>query len=120
MKKIIESKRLYLREFTGWTCLKHLDNTDEIEIGYRYFPQFWGLGLCTEISTALLEYGFLKVGLDRIVGISNPENKASIRVLEKIGLKYERNAHYYGVDVVYYGLNREDFRKQTNQPHIVD
>jgi len=96
--------------FIGWTCLKNLDDTDEMEIGYRYLPQFWGQGLCTEISAALLEYGFLSVGLERIVGISNPENKASRRVLEKLGLKYERDAHYYGIDVVYYALNRDEFR----------
>jgi RimJ/RimL family protein N-acetyltransferase len=97
-------------KFTGWTLLKNLEKTEEIEIGYRYFPRFWGQGLCTEISLAVLKYGFTEVGLDRIVGISHPQNKASIRVLEKIGLKYEKDAHYYEMDVLYYALNREDFR----------
>jgi len=96
--------------FTGWTCLKNLENTEEIELGYRYFPEFWGQGLCTEISLALLLHGFQEVGLDRVVGISHPENKASIRVLEKIGLKCEKNARYYGMDVLYYALNRKDFK----------
>ena len=100
----------------GWTCLKDLADTDEVEIGYRYFPQFWGQGFCTEISSALLEYGFRQLGLPRIVAISHPDNRASRRVLEKLGLRYERDAHYYGIDVVYYALDREDLDNHGTQP----
>ena len=97
-------------KFIGWTLLKNLEGTEEIEIGYRYFPQFWGMGFCTEISLAVIAHGFDDIGLERIVGISHSQNKGSIRVFEKIGLKYEKNAHYYGMDVLYYALNREGFR----------
>lgn len=93
----------------GWTCLKNLDDTEEMEIGYRYFPQFWGRGLCTEICTALVRHGFEALNLDRVVGITHPENRASQRVLTKLGLQYERDAHYYGTDVLYYALQRQDF-----------
>ncbi len=70
------------------------------------------MGFCTEISLAVIAYGFDDVGLERIVGISHPQNKGSLRVFEKIGLKYEKNAHYYGMDVLYYALNREGFREK--------
>jgi ribosomal-protein-alanine N-acetyltransferase len=98
----------------GWTCLKHLDHTEEIEIGYRYFPPYWGRGLCTEISSALVAHGFRTVGLDRIVGVTHPEHAASRRVLEKLGLRYERDAFYYGTDVVYYALDRSTW--EATQP----
>ena len=94
-------------ETIGWTCLKHLGETDEIELGYRFLPQFWGRGLCTEISTALVRYGFEDLGLQRIVGITDPRNLASRRVLEKLGFRYVKDAHYYGHDVHYFVLTSE-------------
>jgi len=95
----------------GWTCLKHLDHTNEIELGYRFFPEHWGQGLCTEISRELIRYGFEQLGLTRIVGITHPENLASRRVLEKVGMTHERNDHYYGIDVVYYARNQSSNTK---------
>lgn len=88
----------------GWTCLKQLDDTDEIELGYRFFPEHWGKGLATEISREVVRYGFEDLGLQCIVGITHPENAASRRVLEKVGFRYERDAHHYGIDVTYYVL----------------
>ena len=86
----------------GWMTLKHLDETDEIEIGYRYLKKYWGFGYATEASSALVEYGFNKLNLRKITAVALPENKASIRVMEKAGLHFSGMAHYYGADVVYY------------------
>ena len=97
-------------EFMGWFCLKHLDNSDETEIGYRMLPEFWGKGIATEVSFALVEYGFTEAGLDRIVGICRPENIASQRVLLKAGLIYEEQRHYYNTGVNYYALNRVNWK----------
>jgi len=94
-------------ECIGWTCLKPLDDAEQIELGYRYFPQFWGRGLCTEVSTALVRYGFQELGLDRIVGITDPRNLASRRVLEKLGFRYVKEARYYDHDVLYFVLGAE-------------
>lgn len=54
-----------------------------------------------------MRYGFEEVKLDRIVAITLPEHLASRRVMEKAGLKYERDAHFYNLDVVYYAVSRE-------------
>jgi len=89
----------------GWTCLKMLGSTDEIEIGYRYVPEFWGKGYCTEISRNVLAYGFDTCMLPRIVGITQHGNLASQRVLEKIGLIYEKDARFYDSDLRYYALS---------------
>ncbi len=45
----------------------------------------------------------------RIVAIAKPENIASQRVMQKVGMKYEKNAHYYNSDVVYYALSPSDY-----------
>ena len=92
--------------FIGWFELGPLADTDEIEVGYRLLPEYWGIGLATEGGAALRDHGFSKLGLSRIVGIAHPDNGASRRVLEKIGLKFERMDFYYDMDVAYYSLNQ--------------
>jgi len=90
--------------YIGWVILKHLDNTADVEIGYRFRPEFWGKGYATEMASVVRDYGFQKLELPTIVGITLPENIASQRVLEKIGLTYRKQAHYYGVDVSFYQM----------------
>jgi ribosomal-protein-alanine N-acetyltransferase len=65
-----------------------------------------------------LKYGFEVVKLERIVAIAKPENLASRRVMEKVGMKYEKNAHFYGYDVVYYALSREAYQP-PDTPYIL-
>jgi RimJ/RimL family protein N-acetyltransferase len=59
------------------------------EIYYKLLPDHWGNGYATEVSRALVKYGFSELGLHRIEAGVATENKASIRVLEKIGMTNE-------------------------------
>ncbi|MEA5564086.1 GNAT family N-acetyltransferase [Anabaena sp. UHCC 0399] len=97
----------------GRCGLGFLDTTPEVELGYVLDKSYWNMGLGTEASQATLKYGFLKVKLDRIVAIARPENIASRRVIEKVGMKYQKHAHYYGQDVVYYALSKSEW--QSNE-----
>ena len=76
----------------GRAVLRHLivGDTDEVETGYGFLPEFWGRGLATEITRACLRVGRERLGLDSIVGITLPANTASQRVMAKAGLTYER------------------------------
>lgn len=94
----------------GRCGLCFLDNTPEIELGYALDQPFWNQGLATEASLASIKYGFEQVGLERIVAIARPENIASVRVMQKVGLKYEKHAHYYNSDVVYYAIAPAEFQ----------
>lgn len=89
-------------EFIGWCGLKCLEELDEVDVGYRFFPRFWGRGLGTEASRACVQYGFEVLKLPYIIGIALPENVASTRVLEKSGLQLEGDMQYEGFDVVRY------------------
>ena len=91
-------------KFIGWNEINHLDNTEEVEIGYRYLKPFWGYGYATETSLALINYGFNTLNLSKLVGVAMPDNKASTRVLEKVGMKYKEVRKYYGADFAYYEL----------------
>lgn len=93
----------------GRCGLCFLDNTPEVELGYALDKPYWNMGLATEASFASLKYGFEEVGLQRIVAIARPENIASQRVMQKVGMKYEKDAHYYSSDVVYYAIAKEAF-----------
>ena len=105
---------LHLRkngEFVGMVMLKKLDRTQEKEVGYRLLPNFWNRGFATEISRAALEYGFWDQELDRIVAISRPDNMRSLNVIEKLAMRYKREANYYNVDVKFYALRRDEWER---------
>ena len=96
-------------DFVGFCGLKYLDTSSEIEVGYRLAKKFWRRGLATEAARASLRYGFETLGLDRIVAVVQPENGASCRVIEKIGLRYEKDARFYDTDVKYFAITREEY-----------
>jgi len=72
-----------LNRVAGWP---HADN---VEVGFELKPWCWGQGLATEGARACLRFGFDQLGLGRIIGVTNPANAASRRVLEKAGLAYQ-------------------------------
>jgi RimJ/RimL family protein N-acetyltransferase len=89
-------------EVIGFAGLKYLDDLREVDIGYRLLPAYWGLGLATEASRAALNYGFTRLGLGRIIGLVVPDNRASVRVLEKLGLTFTRMVEFRGESVARY------------------
>jgi [ribosomal protein S5]-alanine N-acetyltransferase len=74
----------------GMAGLKFLPEFIEVDVGYRLLPEFWGLGLATEASQASVTYGMESLKLTRIIGFVHPLNIASVRVLEKSGLTFEK------------------------------
>ncbi len=102
------------REVVGAGLLKHLDRGREVEVGYHLARRVWGWGYATEIARGLVAHGFDRLGLDRIVGVAYPENRASCRVLEKAGLIYQGRRRYYGRDLEYYAIERSASRVQPD------
>jgi RimJ/RimL family protein N-acetyltransferase len=62
----------------------------DVEIGFAFLPAARGQNFAFESGRAVLELGFLSLQLRRIVALTAPDNLASIRVLEKLGLRFER------------------------------
>ncbi|MBM81722.1 MAG: GNAT family N-acetyltransferase [Planctomycetaceae bacterium] len=92
----------------GFCGLKYLSDWDAVDVGYRFLPQYWGRGLATEAYTASLDFGFGTLGLERIIGLVIPENAASIRVLEKAGMRFEAEVIYDGTPVLQFVKCRGD------------
>jgi RimJ/RimL family protein N-acetyltransferase len=81
--------------FIGWFCFKYAGRSPDIEVGYRLVHRAWGQGFATEGATALVHYGFDDLGLQRIIGVTHPDNVASQRVLVKAGLVDSGWGRYY-------------------------
>jgi len=80
---------------------------DEIEIGWMLAPSQWGRGYGTEAGRAARDEAFERLGLDTIVAVHHPDNTASGRIMEKIGMDYERDVDAEGWPYRLYRLNRE-------------
>jgi RimJ/RimL family protein N-acetyltransferase len=81
--------------FIGCFMLKYCPPSCDIEVGYRLRHQAWGQGFATEGATELVRYAFDDLGLDRIIGVTHPGNRASQRVLLKAGLVDRGWGRYY-------------------------
>lgn len=88
------------------------------EASYSLTPSYWGRGIATEALEGVLRFGFRELGLNRIYADCFVENKASARVLEKCGMRYEgtarqryhKNGQYF--DAAQYAILAEEYRKQ--------
>jgi RimJ/RimL family protein N-acetyltransferase len=101
-------------QLIGWNGLQYLPETKEVEVGFLLGKAWWGQGLATEGGREGLRYGFEQLGLDRIVGLVHPENAASRRVLEKLGLSFANEAEYFGITVRRYVIDATSFRRKHN------
>ena len=74
----------------GMCGLIKRDTLDDVDIGFAFLPDFSGVGYAQEAAAATMAYGKRAFGLTRIVGITSQDNERSIKLLEKIGLTFER------------------------------
>jgi ribosomal-protein-alanine N-acetyltransferase len=104
------------QKIIGWCGLGPLEiNPKEIEIYYGFSKHHWAKGFATEAAKAMLRYGFDYFKLDPIVGITKPENAASARVLEKLGMVYKKkvgklpeNQRFYQ-GCLYFSLSKAEY-----------
>ena len=110
------------QEFIGWFLFRAVEyasyfdpalaDKSDIELGYRLRKASWGKGYATEGSKALISKGFKDLGTQRVVAVALAANVASIRVMEKAGLKLEKRFIYEGIgqEVVIYNLSKNEFK----------
>ena len=94
-------------EFVGIGGLRSLFDTPEVV--YHFARAHWGKGFATELARASLRFGFDEDRFDRIVAIAKPGNAASIHVMEKLGMHFEMQTSYYGIEVVQYAISADEF-----------
>ncbi len=91
--------------FLGWCGLRRQPEGD-VDLGYRYKRAAWGHGYATEAALASVRFGFDHAALDRIVARAHVDNAASIRVMQKIGMRFDGDDTFEGRPAVRYAIER--------------
>ena len=90
----------------GGLSRANVGGRDEVEVGWAVLPARWGEGLGTEIGAASVRLAFEDLGLDDVVAYTLPDNRASRRVMEKLGFGFERDIVHAELPHVLYRLSR--------------
>lgn len=104
----------------GQCGLNYLSENGEVEVDYALARPYWGNGLATEAAGAALDFGFgrsqpaLHPPLDKIIALAVPENRASRRVMEHLGMAYVQEADYFGLHLVWYEITRRAYLAKEN------
>ena len=85
-------------EAIGICGLLKRDSLEDVDIGFALLERFRRKGFAYEAAAAVMGYGRNALGLKRIVAITSPDNEGSMRVLEKIGLRFEKIIRMPGSD----------------------
>lgn len=101
----------------GFTVIASAPEGRLVNLGYFFLPRWWGQGLCSEATRALVDYGFEKLGIVKVETGCLAENRGSERVMQKAGFRKEG---YFPLHVLHegklkdrveYGLTREDWAR---------
>lgn len=89
---------------TGRAHLRHLfvEGIDEIEVGYSFYPAYWGLGLATEAAKACLDLARKSLNVPSVIAVTLPDNARSQRVLAKLGMVTQRQVEHGGLPHLLY------------------
>jgi RimJ/RimL family protein N-acetyltransferase len=96
-------------QLIGHCGLQRFEDGEQVEVAYYLGRPAWGHGYATEAARASLAYGFVTRGMPRIIAVVRHGNTASRRVLEKVGMRHERDGRFYGEDAALVGMDRADF-----------
>jgi RimJ/RimL family protein N-acetyltransferase len=105
-------------DFVGMCGLHHQQSIpDEVEVGWRLAHAHWGQGYATEAATAWLDHGFGRLGLPRVISITDPPNRRSLAVMHRLGMQFEREAEVEdnGVmfDAVIHAISAEQWKDRA-------
>jgi ribosomal-protein-alanine N-acetyltransferase len=91
-------------EFAGQAGL--LPHEHDVELFFSFLPEFWGAGLATEVALACRDYAFEKLGLNRLISIIHPENRAAFAVASKVGMSHVGSLRLWERDNALYQVQR--------------
>jgi [ribosomal protein S5]-alanine N-acetyltransferase len=100
--------------FTGWAGLKwntgpENHRRDFYDLGYRLIRKYWGRGYASEAAKVSIDYGFNTMNLDEINGIADSRNLASIKILQKVGMKFIETFTEDNHLLHWYSIKKADF-----------
>jgi len=99
-------------ELIGAGCIQHTGGKPEhpLEVGWRLRPDRWGQGFATEAAIATGEFAFDCLGIPLLLAVAVPENTASRRVMERLGMRYRAIERWYDMDLATYEITAAAWR----------
>jgi [ribosomal protein S5]-alanine N-acetyltransferase len=97
-------------ELIGFCGFWHFHEPPRLEVLYGVAPDHWTKGLATEAARGMIRYGFDVLGFARIEASTDAANTASVRVMERAGMRFWKREMTNGLDTIYYAIDRA-------QPH---
>jgi ribosomal-protein-alanine N-acetyltransferase len=97
----------------GEAGLQLLEGGADVELGYTLSRAAWGRGYATEAARAVLRWAFAGLGLERVVAVADPSNSASLRVLDKLGMRRLGTRYCYGAEMVEHALSLRQWRARA-------
>ncbi len=82
---------------------------DETELLYGMHPHFWSKGLGTEAARRVLAHGFTQCDFERIIASTDTPNQRSVKVLQRLGMSFDRRQQRHGLDTVFYSMTKREF-----------
>ena len=98
-----------LEELVGLCGLRWEEGIGDMEIMYCLLPELWGRGLATEAAEACLRFAFEEAGPERVMAGADEPNTSSLRVIEKLGMRFVGRILPAAPEAPYFVLNRADF-----------
>jgi RimJ/RimL family protein N-acetyltransferase len=101
--------------FVGTVGYSEPEGWPGFELAWKLVPRWWGNGYATESARAALDHAFTVLQRNRVISLIHPENRASIRVAERLGQRLQRSIDHYGREMLCFSIDRDAYAAQ--QPH---
>jgi RimJ/RimL family protein N-acetyltransferase len=98
--------------FVGMAGFAEPEGWPGFELAGTLVRRWWGQGFATEAARAALAHAFTVWRKDRVISIVHPENRASIRVVERLGERLEGRIQHFGREMLCYGIDRESYERR--------
>jgi ribosomal-protein-alanine N-acetyltransferase len=98
-----------LPELIGFCGFRFFHDPPQLQLLYGFHPDHWSKGFATEAARAMIRFAFEQAGLDFVIASADAPNLASLRVMERAGMRFDRRETVDELDAVYYRLDRRDF-----------
>lgn len=94
--------------FLGWCGLKY-NELSKVDIGFRFFRKYWGIGYALESARACIKYGFEDLGLEEIIARTQTDNHRSIKLIKELNMRTYKSGYKESSNWVYYKIGRKGF-----------
>ena len=101
--------------FIGMVGFSKPEGWPGFELAWTLARRYWGHGYATEGARAALDYAFTVLKRERVINLIYWENRASIRVAERLGERLQTRIDHYGREMLCYGIDRETYVREVAQ-----